>query len=112
MKTNRFLAGFFIFTVVVVLISACAHRTYLGKGYNPKDFGEVGVYSSPPRASISVDGRDLIKTPAIIGRVQKNKPYRFEVKREGYESWKETVVLQENRRNLNIKLQKISKELK
>ncbi len=79
----------------------CVSRAYLK---NHKEYGDIGVYSEPARASILVDGNFVVKTPAIIGNVFKNKPYKLEVTREGYEPWTEMITLTESRRNLKVRL--------
>lgn len=89
---------------LLLLSSGCASKAALNTTHQAQDYGEVGVYSTPPRAAILVDGQEIVKSPAIICQVQKNKPYKFQVKREGYQDWEETITLQEKRQNFHIKL--------
>lgn len=93
-----------IYLLNLIVLSACASKAALTEGHRPEDYGEVGIYSTPPRAVILVDGNEIVKSPAIICRVKKNKAYQFKVTRDGYQPWEETVNLQEKRQNFHIKL--------
>lgn len=85
-------------------LSACQNRAELHGLDKNKKYGEVGIYSNPPRAMIIVDDYKLVKTPAIVAGVEMGKSYRFKVVREGYQPWEETIVLREARENLHVNL--------
>ncbi len=50
-------------------------------------YGEVQVSSSPPRASVFLDGTNYGSTPINIRKVKRDKPHSLRVTLDGYQSW-------------------------
>lgn len=93
-----------IFFMGSLILSACQNRAELRGWEKNKKYGEIGIYSHPPRAMIIVDNYKLVKTPAIVAGMEMGRPYHFKIMREGYQPWEETIMLRETRENLHIQL--------
>lgn len=50
-------------------------------------YGEVSVNSSPPRATVSLDGTPYGTTPLNIRKVKRDKSHNLRVTLDGYQSW-------------------------
>jgi len=53
-------------------------------------YGEVSISTTPPGASVVIDGQNTPPTPVIVKKVRTDQPHTIEVKLKGYKTWKRT----------------------
>lgn len=70
-------------------------------------FGSVYITSTPPGASVTLDGQGLGKTPITIKRVRMEGSHTISLTLSGYQAWSSSFAMEnQSNKNFNVTLEK------